>query len=320
MALLLLAAAEARNARQIGAFWAGLDSAGPTAPAAGVRALRAPLGGGRIRIEGGTFVMGSSPVDISRADEMCMRDHHGVPCPDHITFLPEGPAHMVTLSPFAIDQTEVRVEDYGRCVSSGECSPPGFAPGDPMFDRPDLPVSSVSWEDAKAYCIWAKGRLPTEAEWEFAARGASSRAFPWGETYNSHLCNHGSSVMRFFAGVLMGSSFTDSDGSDGFLGLAPVGSFRDGATPQGLVDMAGNVAEWVADFWEPPDNEHGFGYPNASQYNPKGPQTGVTHVVRGGSYLQGSASMRAAWRGTLSFVTAPDVGFRCASDVPPYEG
>jgi sulfatase modifying factor 1 len=228
-------------------------------------------------------------------------------CDDpRFSFLNEEPAHMVSLSPYAIDQTEVRVVDYGRCVSAGVCSPPGFTPGDLRFDRPDLPVSQVRWEDASTYCGWAGGRLPTEAEWELAARGTSSREYPWGETYNPHLCNHGAFAVD------------ETDGSDGFVGLSPVGSFRDGATPEGLVDMAGNVAEWVLDYYEP--DEHGLGYPNASQHNPKGPPTGVGHVIRGGSYLLGTAWMRSAWRSTTPLLARPDVGFRCAADLPSPRG
>jgi sulfatase modifying factor 1 len=278
-------------------FWTGLDPASERSASGGVRALHPPLGG-RIRIEGGSFVMGSTEADVGRAEEQCQRELEGVQCEE---FRNQEPAHTVSLSSFAIDQTEVRVDAYARCVSAGACSPPGFFAGDPRFDRPFLPVTHVRWEDAQTYCAWAGGRLPTEAEWEFAARGASSRHYPWGEVYNPHLCNHGALAPD------------DTDGSDGFVGLAPVGSFRDGATPEHLVDVAGNVAEWVSDFYEPDD--HGMGYPSASQLNPRGPATGVLHVVRGGSYRNGAAWMMTAWRGTIELVASPDVGFRCAADV-----
>jgi len=261
-----------------------------------------------VRIEGGSFSMGSSDSQVAQADEQCKREIHGVLCDERVSFRDQQPAHTVSLSPYSIDQTEVRVDQYARCVSAGACDPARFAEGDARFDRPSFPVTHVRWEDASAYCNWSGGRLPTEAEWEFAARGSASRQYPWGDVYNPHLCNHGA-----FAPDL-------TDGSDGFVGLAPAGSFPDGATPEHVLDMAGNVAEWVADFYER-DPESGSGFPGASQVNPKGPATGVHHVIRGGSYLDGAAWMRAAWRGSLELrgrieVTgAPDVGFRCAADV-----
>jgi len=301
----------AEHAREPGApsFWAGLDPAVERAPARGVHAVRPPLGG-RVRIEGGTFVMGSAAADIARAREQCERELRGLTCRKLVFFALEAPAHMVSLSTFLIDQTEVRVEDFDRCVSAGACSPAGFSRGDPRFDRPSLPVTHVTWEDAGAYCAWAGGRLPTEAEWELAARGSSSREYPWGEAYNPHLANHGT----FFP-----FSEGEPDDVDGFLGLAPVGSFPDGATPGGLVDMAGNVAEWVFDYFDRDDHGSLVGYPSASQYNPRGPASGERHVVRGGSYLTGAAWMRTASRWLVEFLSAPDVGFRCAADVvrPP---
>lgn len=262
--------------------------------------LRAPLPA-RVRVPGGTFTMGSSPFDVAKAMALCRRELWGARCDDiggH--FRAEAFAHRVTVSAFTIDRTEVTVAAYERCVATGSCTAPGFRPGDPRFGGPDLPVTQVRWEDAATYCAWAGGRLPTEAEWELAARGALSRDYPWGEQYNGHLCNHGA-----FAA-------DDTDGSDGFVGLAPVGSFPDGMTQLGVVDLAGNAAEWVADFFDLSDD--GIGYPPASEHNPRGPKTGSAHVVRGGSYLDGAAWMRAAQRGTVLLPRSSAVGFRCAKD------
>jgi formylglycine-generating enzyme required for sulfatase activity len=250
--------------------------------------------------------MGSTADDVARATAECEKEVYGAECHDGYPFRDEEPAHMVWLSAYAIDQREVRVDEYARCVSAGACTSPAFSSGDPRFDHADYPITSVRWEDASAYCKWAGGRLPTEAEWEFAARGTSAREYPWGNVYNPHLCNHGALAPD------------PTDRTDGFAELAPVGSFPDGATPRRIVDMAGNVSEWVSDFYahDLPDR---LGYPSASQHNPKGPETGVEHVIRGGSYHDGAAWMRAAWRGAIRLLLAPYVGFRCAADVPHAE-
>ena len=291
------------------AWWAGLDHVADRVPAHGVTVLRPPASG-RVRVPGGSFVMGSTRDDLERAMELCRTEIFEALCAQaRGLFLTEAHAHEVTISSFELDRTEVTVSEYSRCVAAEACQPPGFTPGDPRFDRPNLPVTAVRWEDASAYCTWSGGRLPTEAEWEFAARGPANRRFPWGDVYNPHLANHGA-----YANDL-------TDASDGFVGLAPVGSFPDGATPLGVLDMAGNVAEYVEDFFDLSDEE-GFGYPAASQANPKGPTSGVYHTQRGGSYLSGAVWIRSAARGVRGMGGAtegvlersPSTGFRCAAD------
>jgi formylglycine-generating enzyme required for sulfatase activity len=291
----------ARRPARAADFWAGLDQARERALAGGVLALRPPLGG-RVRVAAGSFVMGSSPDELGLVLEQCRKEILSGFCEDALReFQNQLPAHDVSLSAYMIDQREVRVDEYARCVAAGACNPPSFAPGDARFDRAPFPVTHVRWEDARAYCAWAGGRLPTEAEWEFAARGSGDRQYPWGNVFNPHLCNHGALAPD------------DTDGSDGFTGLAPVGSFPDGATPSHLMDMAGNVAEWVSDYYEP-DPETRMGYPPGSQSNPTGPTTGVEHVIRGGSYANGAAWMRAAWRGSTDLVASPHIGVRCAGN------
>ncbi len=255
----------------------------------------------RVRLRGATFTMGSSPTEMVRAVMMCRREVFGLAC-DRIAprFRAEGIAHRVTLSAFELDRFEVTVEKYKRCVDAGECRGAGFAAGDVRFDRPQYPVTHVRWDDATSYCRFVSGRLPTEAEWEYAARGETGREFPWGDVYNTHICNHGSLASD------------DTDGTDGYLGLAPVGSFPSGKTPEGIHDLAGNVGEWVADYYH--EDENGFGYAAKAATNPAGSTTGAFRVVRGGSYGDAAPWMRSAARQALSYASGPHVGFRCAYD------
>jgi sulfatase modifying factor 1 len=279
------------------------DNASTHMTAHGVVALEAPKRS-RVRIAGGSFIMGSTADGIQRAISLCMTEVFRSACrePNFIRqFVAETIAHEVSLSPYDLDRTEVTVAAYDRCVATGACTPPGFRPDDPRYDHPDFPVTYVRWTDASAYCKWAGGRLPTEAEWEFAARGGAQHDFPWGNIYNPHLANHGALAAD------------ESDKTDGFLGIAPVGSFPDGRTPAGILDMAGNVAEWVSDFYDTSSDDDS-GYPPAEKSNPTGPTSGAFHVVRGGSYLQGAAWMRTAARTGVSDVRTPTVGFRCAAD------
>ena len=131
------------------------------------------------------------------------------------------------------------------------------------------------------------------------ARGRGARV-PVGRRLQPISCNHGS-----FAADCV-------DATDGFAGLAPVGAFPDGATPLGVLDLAGNVSEWVSDYYW--TDEKGFGYEAASQVNPTGPKFGAFHVVRGGSYLEGAAWLRGAAR-SAALGPSPTVGFRCAASV-----
>jgi eukaryotic-like serine/threonine-protein kinase len=188
----------------------------------------------------------------------------------------ERPVREVVLDGFWLDRTEMTNAQYQRCVNAGECVP-------------YQPVVGVSWFDAEAYCTWAGGRLPTEAEWEYAARGPDNPTYPWGNTAVScELAHYGSCQPRR---------------------TVEVGSFSPaGDSWVGAVDMAGNVWEWVAD-WYASDY-----YQNGATNNPTGPETGNSKVLRGGSWDSNSMSVRSANRRHLTptYGSNFSFGFRCA--------
>jgi sulfatase modifying factor 1 len=266
-------------------------------PRAAFATLRTPESA-EVWLASGTFELGSRPAEVQHAQMLCALEPRG--CYDPVKELAdELPAHQVTLSAFFLDRFEVTVGAYRRCVWAGACAEPPYAAGASRFDQPELPVVLVTHSDASRYCSWLGKRLPTEAEWERAARGkgpsgAAGRRYPWGEVYNPFLSNHGRHATLAL------------DAIDGFLELAPVGSFRDGRTPEGVADLSGNVEEWVADWYEP-------GYPAEPSMNPAGPPSGVARVVRGGSYTDGRPHLRAAARrGDAPGRRHADRGFRCA--------
>ncbi|MEO8180315.1 MAG: SUMF1/EgtB/PvdO family nonheme iron enzyme [Deltaproteobacteria bacterium] len=240
------------------------------------------------------ILMGSEESDVLEALADCAREPYGHRCTPTL-FANELPRHRVHLSSFWIDRFEVRVSDYERCVQVGRCGPRPVSEGTRRFDRPDHPVSRVTWDDARDYCAFRRARLPTEAEFERAARGLTGRRYPWGELWNSWAGNHG----RFGWDV--------TDASDGFAELAPVGSFAAGATPEGIYDLGGNVAEWTAD-------RYALAYDPEPAHDPRGPSASTTNlrVVRGGSYSHARFRLRGAAR---AFAEPGErrttLGFRC---------
>lgn len=238
------------------------------------------------------FEMGSSEPDLVAALIRCKREPLPDRC-DETTFANESPPHREHVAGFWMARTEVTVAEYARCVAVGRCAPAGYAGGAVRFEKPNFPVTFVSYDDARRYCAFRGGRLPTEAEFERAARGAERRVYPWGNNFHARLANHGR----------LGVDTTDA--SDGFAELSPVGSFPDGATPEGVLDLAGNVAEWTLD-------------PYGSTYGSPSPHG--ERAVRGGGFDSSAAFLRGAARaGKLPQSREPALGFRCVWAVKPLD-
>ncbi len=202
--------------------------------------------------------------------------------------------HRPLLSSYWIDQYEVTNAQYRRCVAGGVCS----SPRDPQaFDDPQRgqhPVTNITWKQAYAYCQWLGRRLPTEAEWEKAARGTDGRRFPWG--------NNEEAIKSWTKERTMTSSRN---------GTSAIGSVAEAASPYGVYDLVGNAWEWVKD-WYAEDY-----YAVAPRQDPQGPLRGSFRVLRGGDWSQGPLELRASTRAwdEMSY-WGPTLGFRCAADVP----
>lgn len=235
-----------------------------------------------VLVPGGTFDMGSTRGDAD-----------------------EGPVHEVRLAPYFLDRTEVPVARFTRCVEAGVCSRESFLTNaDKPYcnfgkvQREQFPMNCVDWQAASAYCAWVGKRLPTEAEWERAARGPDGRTYPWGE--DAPTC--GFAVMK-----------GDADDGCGEDRTWEVASRPRGVSEYGIFDLAGNVWEWVQD-WYDPDY-----YRESSPSSPTGPETGERRVMRGGSWLSDAAgrSLRSANRDhDLPTYRGNGVGFRCARTAP----
>ncbi|MCS6897838.1 MAG: formylglycine-generating enzyme family protein, partial [Nitrospira sp.] len=225
---------------------------------------------------------------------------------DGISFDDEHPQRKVFVSSFRIHRYEVTNARYKLFVDATGHRPPShhkpeltlWVDGKPPPGSEDHPVVNVSWEDAVAYCRWAGMRLPTEAEWEKAARGEDGRRYPWGNEWDLHRANSASywagRTTEFKDGAEWKNFWVTGDGArlahehglNGEVLTLPVGSFPAGASPYGLFDMAGNVSEWVQDWYEP------YAYLHAPLSDPQGPDGRLLKVVRGGSWLKPARSLR----------------------------
>jgi formylglycine-generating enzyme required for sulfatase activity len=246
----------------------------PTGPSVGLRSLgrnaqrgeefwREKDGALVVHIPGGEFRMGSAEGEGEQN---------------------EHPQHTVRVHGFLMDKTEVTWGQYKRFLVATSQPPPKS----PVWGMPEaLPVSSVTWDQAAAFCEWAGGRLPTEAEWERAARGDDARQYPWGNTFDSWRCN-------------------TRDG--GPHAPTPAAQYQDCISPYGVLDLSGSVSEWCSD-WYADD------YAKSPGENPIGPETGTKRVSRGGGWMTPSQLTRVVSRAGIEPAWAgPMQGFRCAQD------
>ena len=236
---------------------------------------------GMVLIPPGEFSMGRHRTTAD--DEKGMRP---------LALRDDRPVHSVHIDGFYLDADEVTHAEYAALVEATKREPPYHWLGGAMpSGKSDLPIYNVDWDDATAYCAWAGKRLPTEAEWEKAARGGlEGLDFPWGD-----------------------DKPVESALFDTPLGPSPAGNRK--ANAYGLRDMAGSVAEWCSDWFERTY------YETSPAQNPKGPETGTYKVIRGGAWSDGPRRITVFFRNWVRPTQkTPNVGFRCAQDAPPAEG
>ncbi len=266
-----------QSCSQIGQTW--------TSPVDGMNLVCVPAG---------DFLMGSTDGDADADDD-------------------EKPQHTVYLDAYWIDQTEVTNAQYARCVAAGACrelETTGSNTRNSYYSNreyADYPVIHVSWFEARAYCTWAGRQLPSEAQWEKAARGTDGRMFPWGNTFDCHLGNFNDETVFTPDAVPGGAN------CDGYPDTSPVGAFPSGASPYGALDMAGNVAEWTADQY---DSDY---YSRRTSWrNPAGPAFGGPRVVRDGSWYGTARDARTVDRvGCTPVYRLNGLGFRCRLGTTP---
>jgi formylglycine-generating enzyme required for sulfatase activity len=254
-------------------------------------------------IPAGEFIMGG---DAEQAMAFCeeYREPYNIAECKRSWFDKIEPIHSVYLDDYYIDRFEITNADYQVCVEDGVCSPPennSSKTREEYYGNPeygDYPVQRVNWNQAVTYCEWRGARLPTEAEWEKAARGTEGFLYPWGNEFD---------------GLLENVCGLEGEHLGGLSDTTPVGSYPDGASPYGVMDMTGNAIEWVAD-------RYGTDYYQESPYeNPTGPIVGSERVLRGTNFdcLYAHSNLIFMRGGQLPDRAFPYNGFRCASSSAP---
>ena len=259
-------------------------------------ALAEGLDRSRVAIPAGEFIMGSHEG----------RDN-------------EKPEHRVYLDAYAIGRFEVTNVQYARFAeATGHNTPRYWMPGQYPEAQEDVPVVGVEWAEAQAYCEWTGGRLPTEAEWEKACRGEAATVYPWGNAWDADRANISLGRERA-TGTYLNDLYPTLQATPGMgmAGLRPIGSFLEGASSAGVLDLAGNAAEWVADWynWD--------GYWAMPAINPVGQGPEWNRSLRGSSWYfrMGMEDEAALWsrcsaRNSSHASIDPRVGFRCAYPPP----
>ena len=247
-----------------------------------------------VEIPAGEFMTGSTESEIQQAFNWCVEEEGNYCVIDDYRI--EYPQHSVYVNAFLIDRKEISNSDYNIFIQATKHQDrEDRYKSDTALNGPLQPVVGVTWNDAYDFCKWAGKRLPTENEWEKAARGTDGRIWPWGSNWDPMLSNHGT------------GGEPGLDDSDGFLYSAPVGATED-ISPYGVLNMAGNVFEWIDGNFGP--------YPGNDKYDHPEYQYNDRRLYRGGSYYTSRADMRSASRGYDSGSnTDAASGFRCAKDL-----
>jgi len=235
---------------------------------------------------------GAAPSELQDHGEMAPIDGGSFEMGSKIAEPDEYPAHKVVVSSFLLDPTEVTLKNYARCVEALVCRAVKTQAPEGIEITDQHPVVGATWYDAKKYCEWVGKRLPTEAEWEYAARKPHWSAYPWNGPFASTKANW-------------------RDTADGFAFTAPVGSYAGGKSQSAVFDLAGNAAEWTADWYE------STWYQKATpERDPKGPEAPTgSKSVRGGSWADPDHLLRSTARLSLDpNVSNNSVGIRCAAD------
>jgi formylglycine-generating enzyme required for sulfatase activity len=294
----------------LGAVWVGCreqrrgggeGTAAVSVPRAGTTRALEPAGIPLVYVPAGTFLMGSTDAEVDAALELCVQYQSNC---ERSWFTAEQPQHQVRLGACWIGQTEVTNAQYRTFIQAGGYAVPEYwtAEGwqwrerhgvmqpeywaDELWNAASHPVVGVSWYEAAAFAHWAGARLPTEAEWERAARDTLGSRWPWGQEWEGSKAN--------FCDRNCDYPWKDERADDGYRYTSPVGSYGRGASPCGALDLAGNVWEWVADWY-------------AEQYcptgtlsvNPTGCPSGRYRVIRGGAWNFEQYALRCATRGRL---------------------